>query len=70
MVQQEAGIGDELPDWLRGMGLASRLRRSRRDMERTGVDRQPGGVAVMVAHTRCWLGQAIIPSMGWSGSVP
>lgn len=46
------GIGDELPEWLRGIGDASILRRSRNDIERTGVTREPAAaVAVMVVHT-------------------
>lgn len=54
------GIGDELPDWLRGIGDASILRRSRNDIERTGVTREPAGVAVIVAHTlRDWPADAV-----------
>jgi hypothetical protein len=39
-----------LPDWLLGIGLESRLRRSRSDIERTGVTRCPAGVAEMLCE--------------------
>lgn len=44
-------MGDELPDWLRGIGDASILRRSRSDIERIGVTRDElDGVAVTIAQ--------------------
>lgn len=37
-------IGDELPDWLRGIGDAFILRRSRNDIDRIGATRELVGV--------------------------
>lgn len=50
----DADDDDEFPDWLRGSGDASILRRSRNDIDRTGVMREPAGIAVIVAHTPRW----------------
>lgn len=51
-----ACIGDEFPDWLRGIGDASMLRRSRNDIDRIGATRELVGVpvATMPQAERLW----------------